>query len=218
MPTDDPKISDLIQASIYSLDNETSRFIAPRVLPIAICVDAGSLSKKFGEAFAHEAQALLKEYGYSETYQWGPFEGSHFTTIFGTGEELENGDTLRHKQETIASELMRRIAEAYDWRRAAEITGQSIKIAAAVGTIASILVPGPNSIVIGSFAVSAKVLGLLKASGSAVTIVEGAKKIFFENRDAEKTIKEERGERIPYPSPPDRIKIMRPLVFKAKPS
>jgi len=216
MPTDDSKISDLIQASIYSLDDETSRFRAPRVLPITICVDAGSLSKKLGEAIAHEAQALLKEHGYSETYQWGPFEGSHFTTIFGTGDELEHGNELRRKQETIAGELMRRIAEAYDWRRAAEVAGQSIKIAAAVGTIASILVPGPNGIVIGSFAVSAKVLGLLKVGGSAVTIVEGAKKILFENRDAEKTIREEWGERIPYPPPPDRIKIMRPLVFKEK--
>ena len=101
MPADDLRISELIQASIYSLDGEISGLWEARVLPIAICVDAGGLSKKFGEAIAHEAQALLREHGCSETYQWGPFEGSHFTTIFGTGDELENGGTFTEKQETM---------------------------------------------------------------------------------------------------------------------
>lgn len=211
MQTDDSRLFELIQASIYSFDDDTRGFHAPRVLPITICVDAGTQSNRIGEALAHEAYALLKEYGYSETYQWGPFEGSHFITIFGTGDELEDGDTLKQKQETMANELMRRITESFDWRRTAELAGQTIRIAAAVGTIVSILAPGPNAIVIGSFAVSAKVLGLLKASGAAVTIVEAAKKIFLENPAYKAT---ESGQKIPYPPPPDRIKIMKPLVLK----
>lgn len=212
MGTDDSWPNDLIQASIYSFDEDTWPFSLPRVLPITICVDAGSQSTRIGQALALEAQALLTEYGYTPSPLWGPFQGSHFTTIFGTGDELEDGNTLKRNQENMANELTRRITESFDWRRTAEVAGQTIKIAVAVGTIVSVLAPGPNAIVIGSFSISAKVLALLKASGSAVTIVEAAKKIFFETREASEA--NEEGQKIPYPPPPDRIKIMNPLVLK----
>jgi hypothetical protein len=211
MPIDDSRISELIQASIYSFDYELGPIQAPRVIPITIFVDAGQLSRNLGEAIAHEAHALLKEYGYSQTFQWGPFEGSHFTTIFGTGDELEDGPTLTEKARKVANELTNRIA-GFDWNRAMGVAGQTIKIAAAVGTIATVFAPGAGAIVVGSFVVSAKALALIKAGGSAVTIVEASKKIFLDNEKANSALVS--GQSYSYPTPTGEIRLLKPFVFR----
>jgi len=66
--------------------------------------------------------------------------------------------------------------------------------------------------------VSAKVLGLMKAGGAVVTIVEGAKKIFLDNEKASSATGSNQGEIISYPPPPGRISVMRPIRFKTRPA
>ena len=85
----------------------------------------------------------------------------------------------------------------FDWNRAMGIAGQTIKIAAAVGSLATIFVPGASAIVVGNFVVPAKALALMKAGGSAVTIVEAAKKIFLDNDEANSAVRKRNAKTLP---------------------
>src|SRR5215831_4839590 len=108
MPNDHSRFSELLQAAIASFDEDTVGFALPRVLPITICVDAGNQSREIGVDIAREVRAVLEKFGYRETNEWGPFRASHFTTIFGTGSELEDGRTFREKTEEVTKEVLGR--------------------------------------------------------------------------------------------------------------
>jgi hypothetical protein len=72
--------------------------------------------------------------------------------------------------------------------------------------------PGAGAIAVGSFVVSAKALSLMKAGGSAVTIVEAAKKIFLDNDKASAAA--QTGQSYSHPSPPGEIRLLKPIVLK----
>lgn len=189
MPDNDLKTLELIQASIASLDDETSDFNLPRTVPITILVDAGELSSAISAELQVYATELLGKFGYSATHLWGPFEGSSFITIFGTGRHFQDGDSFSEKLHAMAEDVANRLWKQ-DWKSNFANAGEVIKIAVAVGGIVTLIVAGPLSITLGSFVVPAKVLAILQGLGYTVSIVEGAKKLLFDSKQSVKALDE----------------------------
>ncbi len=210
MLNDHSRVSELLQAAIASFDEDMVGFPLPRVLPIAICVDAENQSREIGVDIAREVRAVLEKFGYRETYEWGPFQASNFTTIFGTGSELEDGRTFREKTEEVTKEVLDRLRRL-PWDKWAKRTGNVIKIAVAVGEVVLIFLPQAGVWVQVALKISPKVWLLLKAAGKAVVIVEAAKKLFFENDQLLRALKDG-------PTEPDvrtgrDIQVGRPIRF-----
>jgi hypothetical protein len=99
MSNNDLGITEAIQASVNSFNPVTWDFALPRVVPITLCINAGEESSKLSKIFEDYARQALEELGYRPTHIWGPFEGSHYITIFGTSNEPEDGLTFTKKVE-----------------------------------------------------------------------------------------------------------------------
>lgn len=188
MPNEELRVSELLQAAIASFDEDTAAFALPRVMPTAICVDAGDLSVEIGEDIAREVRSALGRFGYRETYEWGPFQGSHLTTIFGIGSEPEDGRTLRDKAEELAKDVLGRL-KGLPWKKWAERAVTGIKIAVQIGGLVLIFVPQAGVWVQVVLHISPKVWLLLKAVSQGAVAVEMAKKLFFENEQVKEAVK-----------------------------
>jgi len=187
-PLTDSRISELLQAAIASFDEETAPFTLPRVLPIVICVDAGEQSREIGGEIARLVRAALAKFDYRETYEWGPFQGSHLTTIFGTGSQLEDGRTFRERTEALTKEVLERLEEL-PWKEWGKRTAEGVKLALEIGGFVLIVVPHAGVMVQVTLHISPKVWMVLQAVGKTAAIVESAKKLFFENEQLRQTLK-----------------------------
>ena len=188
MPNEGLRVSELLQATITSFDEDTAAFPLPRVMPTAICVDAGDLSGEVGEDIAREVRAALGKFGYREIYEWGPFQGSHLTTIFGISSELEDGRSFREKAEELARDVLGRL-KGLPWKRWTERAVAGIKIAVQIGGLVLIFVPQAGVWVQVVLHISPKVWLLLKAVSQGAVAVEMAKKLFFENEHVKEAVK-----------------------------
>jgi len=214
----DPQAASLVQAALNSLDPETFDYRVTRIIPITILVDAQDLSGEIGERITSDARNALEKIGYNVTYQWGPVEGSHFITIFGSGNELEDGETFVEKLQACATDIAGRLSN-YDWKTTADKAGETIKIAVAVASIATIIAVAPQSIVIGSMIIPGKVLALIYALGNTGNMIESFKNLFFSSKHAIRALNE--GDSYSFTgfdlSLQRPLKISKPLRFKPRP-
>jgi hypothetical protein len=88
-------IAQLFRASQYSLDPATSDFMLQRTVPITIYIDGDYDGlADLATVLRTEAVRIMTEIGYPQIGEWGPFQGSYLTTIFGRNEKPELGWSL----------------------------------------------------------------------------------------------------------------------------
>jgi hypothetical protein len=96
----------LFRASELSLDAATANFSLRRVIPISIFIDGDSeKSDELGRRLSEEVKRALEDAEYDEAFEWGPFTGSWFTTIFGKGRAPEDAPALKRRLERLEARL-----------------------------------------------------------------------------------------------------------------
>ncbi len=107
LPVVDNAIAQLFQASQYSLDQSTADFMLHRVVPITIYIDGDYEGlAEVAEYLENEIVRIMTEAGYPRVGAWGPFSGSHLTTIFGKGENWESGPQVLEHLRDLSDQLL----------------------------------------------------------------------------------------------------------------
>jgi hypothetical protein len=108
LPIIDNTVAQLFRASHYSLDPATADFMLRRVVPITIYIDGDYEGlTDVANDLRTEITRIMAEIGYPQVGEWGPFYGSHLTTIFGQGAEWESGPSVLRHLRDLSGQLLR---------------------------------------------------------------------------------------------------------------
>jgi hypothetical protein len=136
----DSALAQLFQAARHSLDPVTGDFMLRRVVPITIYIDGVHEGlADVADDLREETLRILAEVGYPQVGEWGPFNGSYVTTIFGKGEQWEIGFSFQRNLLALKSRLLH-LSE----RIPPQVAG-SIRVVMVVGTLV-IHLAGPAAV------------------------------------------------------------------------
>jgi hypothetical protein len=144
LPIIDIAVAQLFRASHYSLDPATSDFMLQRTVPITIYIDGNYDGlADLAAVLKDDAARIMTEFGYPQVGEWGPFEGSYLTTIFGRKEEPELGWSLLKSLPELSERLLvlknRIPQEAWSSIRAVMIVGTLVVHLIGAGALAAAL-------------------------------------------------------------------------------
>ncbi len=100
-------VQELFVASRYSLDPATADFMLRRTVPITIYIDGDydGLSD-LAANLKDEVAQIMEKLGYPKVGEWGPFDGSFLSTIFGRGTVPELGRSLQKRLLELRDRLL----------------------------------------------------------------------------------------------------------------
>jgi hypothetical protein len=171
LPVVDNTVAQLFQASQYSLDPSTADFMLRRVVPITIYIDGDYEGlTEVAENLENEIVRILAEAGYTQVGAWGPFSGSHLTTIFGKGENWESGPQVLQHLRDLGDQLrqLKVPPEAVAGVRVVLVVGTLVIHLASLGAAAATVL---------SFTLPVGVIAYLALAEETVDVIEATRHV-----------------------------------------
>jgi hypothetical protein len=175
----DASLNQLLQAAVASESPEIANLRLQRVFPVIICADAAADdgtpdhvgAMEIADELLSEIKSVL-EADCELLGEFGPFDGSRQWSLFYRTKEPVDERDFKARVRATADAVKAKLVGV------AKKTGPAVKVGAAVGKIAAIVVGG--SVMATTLHIPVVVWVVILGSGEVATIAENTKRLFFE--------------------------------------